>query len=166
MLICRNPWDNIILSSTLLLKKYLASFARFSLVVSRMEGIFFNECCSIECCFQDLLKTARYVLMFSQQTFSTKCFIKVQTLEPQCNTEMATAWMYFRFLLSVFNQASLYRSPSRNHLYFLEVLSIVSGTILIILSLLKIFGCSGSEFSQLWTLMYWVHRYIWDSCDC
>ena len=56
--------------------------------------------CFLECCFKDLFKTACNILVCFPFSFFTRCFVKVQVVQPYNSTDMAIAWKNPHFISS------------------------------------------------------------------
>ena len=54
----------------------------------------------VGCCFHDLFKTARSILVQLPSSLFSRRFVRVQVVQPYSSTDTTTAWKNFRFSLS------------------------------------------------------------------
>ena len=66
-----------------------------------MKGKWPYSYCFVECCFQDLFKTAHSILLLFPSSFFSMQFISILVVHPYSSMETATALKKFGFILSV-----------------------------------------------------------------
>ena len=90
-----------LMSSSLLLQQCSACLVRLTRMVWEMVGRWPYSCFFVECCFHDLFKTARSILVqFPSSLFSMR-FVSVQVVQPYSSADTNTAWKNCRFNLTV-----------------------------------------------------------------
>ena len=103
----------MLLMSSSLLRQYPACLACLTRMVCEMSGKWPYNCYFVGCCFQDLFKTARSILMkFSYSLFLMR-FVNVHVVHPYSSMNTATAWKESRFILS-----------NRSDFHIIDILSI------------------------------------------
>ena len=77
------------MSSSLLLQQFLACLVRLTRMV----------CYFVGCCFQDLFKTARRILVYFPFSFFSLRFVSVRVGHPYCSIDTVTSQKKSRFIL-------------------------------------------------------------------
>ena len=89
------------MSSSLLLQQFPACLVRLTRMVCEIGGRCPYSCSLVGCCFHDLFKTARSILVQLPSSLFPRRFVRVQVVQPYNSTDMTTAWKKCRFSLSV-----------------------------------------------------------------
>ena len=112
------------MSSSLLLQQCPACLVRLTWMVCEIGGRCPYSCSLVGCCFHDLFKTARSILVQLQSSLFSRRFVQVQVVQPYSSTDMTTAWKNCRFSLSV-----------RSHFHMINNLFVAEHAIRVLTSL-------------------------------
>ena len=74
---------------------------RLTRMVCEIGGRCPYSCFLVRCCFHDLFKTARSILVQLPSSLFSRRFVRVQVVQPYSSTDMTTTWKKCRFSLSV-----------------------------------------------------------------
>ena len=96
------------MSSSLLLQQYSASLVCRTRMICERECKWRYSCCFVECCFQDLSKTACSVLFYFPYNFFSKHLVRVPVVHLYNSTNMATAGNKSHF---IFSERSVHTFP-------------------------------------------------------
>ena len=80
------------MKSSLLLQQCPACLVRLTRMVCEMGGRGPYSCFLVGCCFHDLFKTARSILVQLPSSLFSRRFVRVQVVQPYSSTDMTTAW--------------------------------------------------------------------------
>ena len=89
------------MSSPLFLQQCPACLVRLTRMVCERGGRWPYSCFLVGCCFHDLFKTARSILVQLPSSLFSRHFVRVQVVQPYSNTDTTTAWQDCQFSLSV-----------------------------------------------------------------
>ena len=89
------------MSSTPLLQQCPACLVRLTRMVCEIGGKCPYSCSLVGCCFHDLFRTARNILVQVPSSLLSRRFVRVQVVQPYSITDIITAWKNCRFSLSV-----------------------------------------------------------------
>ena len=113
MSMCRSPWKKIayksVCPSFLTLPTMSIMSCSSYLDVCEMGANSLYSCCYVECCFQDLFKTACSILVLFPSSFHSMHFVRVQLVHPCSCTDTTTAWKKSHFILCDLLQKKLHR---------------------------------------------------------
>ena len=84
------PSENI--AYWLLLQRYPTCLVRLILMICERVCKWPYSCCFVGCCFQDLFRTARNILVLFPSSFFFAYFVSVRVVHPYSSTDTATAW--------------------------------------------------------------------------
>ena len=101
-----------LISSSLLLQQCPACLVRLSLMVYVIGGKCPYSCFFVGCCFQDLFKAARSILVQLPSILFSRRLVNVHVVHPYSSTDVATAWKNSLFSLSVRSDFHIVDSPS------------------------------------------------------
>ena len=88
------------MSSSLLLQQCPACLVRLTRMFCEIGGRWPYSCFLVGCCFHDLFKTARNILVQLPFSLFSRCFVRVHVVQPYSSTDTTTAWKNCRFSLS------------------------------------------------------------------
>ena len=103
---CVNVWESIVehlMSSSLILHESPACLGSLSWMICEMGCRWVHNCCFVGCCFQDLFKKARSILVYFSSSFFFKCSVRIQVVQPYSSADTATAWKNYHFIFSDFH---------------------------------------------------------------
>ena len=69
-------------------------------MIVEMGGKWPYSCCFVGCCFQNLFKIARSILMKFPSSFFAMCLVSAHVVHPYSSLDTATAWKKCHFILS------------------------------------------------------------------
>ena len=88
------------MSSSFLLQQWPACLVRLTRMVYEISDRWPHSCFLVGCCFHDLFKTARSILVQVPSSLFSMRFVRVQVVQPYSSTDTTTSWNNFRFRLS------------------------------------------------------------------
>ena len=89
-----------LMGSSLLLQQCPACLVCLTRMVCVIWGRWLYSCFLVECCFHDLFRTTRIILVQLPSSLFSRRFVRVQVVQPYSYTDTAMAWKNFRFDLS------------------------------------------------------------------
>ena len=89
------------MSSSLLLQQCPACVVRLTRMVCEIGGRWPYSCFLVGCCFHDLFKIARSILVQLPSSLFSRYLVRVQVVQPYSSTDITTARKNCRFSLSV-----------------------------------------------------------------
>ena len=89
------------MSSSLLLQQCPACLVRLTRIACEMGGMWPYSCFFVGCCFHDLFKTARSILVQLPSSLVSRRFVRVEVVQPYSSTDTTIAWKNCRFVREI-----------------------------------------------------------------
>ena len=110
------------MSSSPLLQQCLACFVCLSLMVCVIAGKCLYSCFFEECCFQDLFRAARSILVQLPSSLFSRRLVNVYMVFPCSSTDTAMAWKSSLFSLSyIYIYIYIYMYPPASCQWYLGI---------------------------------------------